>query len=78
MLFTHLAEGFSHCTTFELEPLQAEVLGDAAYTVSCEHTSVSVGGEPRSYTLRVTQIYRREGDAWEVVHRHGGEPLTQG
>ena len=27
-------------------------------------------GEPRSYTLRATQVYRREDGEWKVVHRH--------
>jgi ketosteroid isomerase-like protein len=41
-----------------------------AYTVSYEHTSASVNGAPRTYTLRATQIYRREDGEWKVVHRH--------
>jgi ketosteroid isomerase-like protein len=70
-LFAHLADAFSDCTSFEIELVDAEVLGDGAYTVAFEHTSVSVDGAPRSYTLRVTQVYRREDGEWRVVHRHG-------
>jgi ketosteroid isomerase-like protein len=44
-----------------------------AYTAGLEHTSVSVGGVPRSYTLRATQVYRREEGVWMVAHRHGDE-----
>jgi ketosteroid isomerase-like protein len=73
-LFAHLAESFSDCTSYEFELLEAEVLGDAAYTVGFEHTSASVNGVPRTYTLRATQIYRREDDAWKVAHRHGSAP----
>jgi len=73
-LFVHLEKSFSDCTSFEFELLEAEVLGDVAYTVGFEHTSASVNGEPRSYTLRVTQIYRREDGEWKVVHRHGSSP----
>jgi ketosteroid isomerase-like protein len=29
-----------------------------------------VNGAPRDYTLRVTQIYRREEGEWKVAHRH--------
>jgi ketosteroid isomerase-like protein len=70
-LFEALAESFSDCTSFELELLAYDVVGDMAYTAGFEHTSVSVDGEPRRYTLRVTQVYRREQGEWRVAHRHG-------
>ena len=73
-LFAHLAESFSDCTSYEFELLEAEVREDTAYTVGFEHTSASVNGVPRTYTLRATQIYRREGGAWKVAHRHGSAP----
>jgi len=73
-LFADLAESFSDCTSFEFELLEAEVRGDTAYTVGFEHTSASVNGVPRSYTLRATQIYRREGGEWKVAHRHASAP----
>jgi ketosteroid isomerase-like protein len=73
-LFTHLADTFSGCQSYEFELLAAEVLGDVAYTVGLEHTSATVDGEPRAYTLRATQIYRREGGEWKVAHRHGSSP----
>jgi ketosteroid isomerase-like protein len=73
-LFDHLADSFSDCTSYELELLEAEVRGDTAYTAGFEHTSASVNGVPRTYTLRATQIYRREGGEWKVAHRHGSAP----
>lgn len=73
-LFAHLAESFSNCTAYQFELLEAEVLGDTAYTVGFEHTSASVDGVPRTYTLRATQIYRREAGSWKVAHRHGSAP----
>ena len=75
-LFAHLAESFSNCTSYELELLEAEVLGDVAYTVGFEHTSASIDGVQRTYTLRATQIYRREDGEWKVAHRHGSAPPT--
>lgn len=50
--------------------------GDLAYTVAYEHTTASVRGVPRTYTLRATQIYRREAGDWKLVHRHGDELAT--
>ncbi|GAA2766691.1 hypothetical protein GCM10010103_57320 [Streptomyces paradoxus] len=70
-LFTALEESFSDCTSYVFELRTYGVSGDMAYTAGLEHTSASVDGEPRSYTLRVTQVYRREGGEWRVAHRHG-------
>ncbi len=72
--FAHLADSFSDCTSYEFELLEAEVLGDVAYTAGLEHTSASVNGVPSTYTLRATQIYRREDGEWKVAHRHGSAP----
>ena len=73
-LFTALEQTFSGCTSFRFDVVAAEVSGDMAYTVGYEHTHAVVNGEPRTYMLRATQIYRREGGAWKVVHRHGSAP----
>ena len=70
-LFTALSHSFSDCTSFEFELLAYDVVGDLAYTAGLEHTSASVDGRPRTYTLRATQVYRRENGEWKVAHRHG-------
>ena len=70
-LFTDLAASFSDCTSYAFELLAYDVVGDMAYTAGFEHTSASVDGRPRTYTLRATQVYRREGGEWRVAHRHG-------
>jgi len=70
-LFTTLGDSFSDCTSYEFELLAFDVAGDMAYTAGLEHTSASVDGEPRTYTLRATQVYRREDGEWKVAHRHG-------
>ena len=68
--FAFLERSFSDCTSYEFELQAYDVVGDMAYTVGLEHTSVSMNGTPRSYTLRATQVYRREGGEWKVAHRH--------
>ena len=70
-LFRSLARSFSDCTSYAFELQAYDVVGDMAYTAGLEHTSASVDGQPRSYTLRATQVYRREGGDWKVAHRHG-------
>ena len=69
-IFRQLEASFSDCRSYSHEVVAADVNGDMAYTVGYEHTSASVNGEPRSYTLRVTQVYRREEGEWRVAHRH--------
>ena len=70
-LFAYLGKTFSNCTSFTFELQAYDVIGDMAYTAGLERTSVSVDGKPRTYTLRATQVYRREGGQWRVIHRHG-------
>ena len=76
-LFSLLEQTFSGCTSYSHEIVAADVIGDMAYTVGYEHTQAVVRGEPRTYTLRATQIYRRENGEWKVVHRHGDSPPEQ-
>ena len=48
---------------------------DTAHTVGFERGVVRVdGGEPGEITIRVTHVYRRLGDEWRIVHRHGDHP----
>jgi ketosteroid isomerase-like protein len=69
-LFRMLGDSFSDCTSYAHEVVAADVSGDMAYTVGYEHTSASINGQPRTYTLRATQVYRREDGEWKVAHRH--------
>ncbi|MFG1620500.1 nuclear transport factor 2 family protein [Kribbella sp. NPDC049227] len=69
-IFGRLEKNFTDCTSYTFELISADVSGDVGYTIGYEHTSASWQGEPRQYTLRVTQLYRREAGAWKVFHRH--------
>jgi ketosteroid isomerase-like protein len=71
ILFTALGNSLSDCTSYAFDLLAYDVVGDMAYTAGLEHTSASVDGQPRTYTLRATQVYRRESGEWRVAHRHG-------
>jgi len=69
-IFGRLEKNFTDCTSYAFELISADLSGDVGYTIGYEHTSASWQGEPRQYTLRVTQLYRRESGAWKVFHRH--------
>jgi ketosteroid isomerase-like protein len=70
--FEALAGQFGDCRSFDYEVIAAGASGDLAYLVGYEHTTTGVaGGQPVSYSLRVTTILRREQGEWKVVHRHG-------
>jgi hypothetical protein len=48
-------------------PLQAyDIVVDVMRTIGLEHTAALVGGDPRTYRPRATQVYRREGGGWRV------------
>ncbi len=46
--------------------------GDLGYTIWIEKYHAKLQGTDivRALALRVTQIYRREGGAWKIIHRH--------
>jgi ketosteroid isomerase-like protein len=75
--FRQVASWFSDCTAYEFDLLAADIRGDMAYTVGYEHTAVSVNGVPTTYTLRVTNVYRREDGDWKIVHRHADRPPVE-
>jgi ketosteroid isomerase-like protein len=68
--FTWLERMFSDCKSYDFELQAYDVVGDMGYTAGLEHVSASMNGEPRTFTLRATQVYRREDGQWKVAHRH--------
>jgi ketosteroid isomerase-like protein len=60
----------------KLELADAHAWGDTVVLVMIERQHGQVGGLPdQDWPLRVTQVYRREGSDWQVVHRHA-DPLV--
>jgi uncharacterized protein (TIGR02246 family) len=43
---------------------------DAAYELGTEHVVMTLAGHSVRGEVRVTNIYRREGGAWRIVHHH--------
>jgi ketosteroid isomerase-like protein len=57
---------------FEVEVAAVSADGAMAYSVGYERfDEVLDGGGTKPWAVRVTHVYRREGDDWRIVHRHG-------
>jgi ketosteroid isomerase-like protein len=55
------------------------VIGDAAYELGTEHVDATLAEQPVRTEVRVTNIYRREGGVWRIVHHHAdASPEMQG
>jgi ketosteroid isomerase-like protein len=61
----------------ELEVQQTYTAGDLAVLVAVERQHGEVGGLPdQDWSLRVTLVFRRVGDRWQLEHRHA-DPLVR-
>jgi ketosteroid isomerase-like protein len=64
--------------TFDQEIVAAYATGNLVVLVTIERVRAEVGGLPKQdWSLRVTQVFRREAIAWQLVHRHA-DPLANG
>lgn len=55
----------------EVSDLRITLLGDdAACTTGIENAAATINGAPLSISVRCTNVYRREGGAWKLVHHH--------
>jgi ketosteroid isomerase-like protein len=60
----------------DLHVFTAYSSGDLAVLVAAERQTGTVGDlPPQDWSLRVTLVFRRDGDGWRLVHRHA-DPLT--
>jgi ketosteroid isomerase-like protein len=71
------AAGYFKAGEATLELAEAHVWGDTVVLVMIERQHGEVGGLPdQDWPLRVTQVYRRVGSDWLLVHRHA-DPLVR-
>src|SRR5262245_26692373 len=64
--------------TFEQEVVATYASGDFVVLATIERVHAEVGGLPaQDWARRVTQVFRREGDRWQLIHRHA-DPLANG
>jgi ketosteroid isomerase-like protein len=61
----------------KLEVAEVHAWDDTLVLVMIERQHAKVGGLPhQGWPLRVTQVYRRDGADWRIVHRHA-DPLVE-
>lgn len=62
-------------TDFEILHMAAS--DGIAYCVGLQRTTARLHGkaETMQFNLRVTEVFRREGDEWKLVHRHA-DPMA--
>jgi ketosteroid isomerase-like protein len=64
--------------TLDQEVVATYASGDLVVLVAVERVRAEVGGLPeQDWSLRVTQVFRRDGSGWQLVHRHA-DPLVTG
>jgi ketosteroid isomerase-like protein len=70
-----LAQYFRNGKT-KLEVVQTYASDRMVVLVMVERQSAEVGGLPdQDWSLRVTEVYRRDGSDWQLAHRHA-DPLV--
>ncbi len=50
-----------------------QATGDMAYETGIEKGQMTLAGRQVPINQRVTNVYRREGGAWKIVHHHADE-----
>jgi ketosteroid isomerase-like protein len=54
----------------KLKDQALQVSGGLAVEIGMEDGSITLGGETVKIAQRVTNVYKREGGAWKLVHHH--------
>ena len=62
---------------FQQEVVQSFATDNMIVLATIERSNVEVGGLPaQDWSLRVTSVFRKEGDRWVLVHRHA-DPFVE-
>jgi len=70
--YKHDAEFFALGGDSHFEILHMAASDDVAYWVGFQRATAHMRGstDPVPFNLRITEVFRREGDEWKMVHRH--------
>jgi len=70
--YEHDAESFAPGSDSHFDILHMAASDGIAYWVGFQRATVHMRGRAETvpFNLRVTEVFRREGDAWKLIHRH--------
>ena len=69
-------KGFDGNPKFEVSNLAITTSGDLAFSHSIQHVSgKDTKGQPIDVTVRVTDVYRKIGGNWLIMHEHVSVPV---
>lgn len=66
------ARSFAQGGTSELRFTQTEA-GTLAFWAGTQVADVTIGGTRRHMEIRITEVFRREGGDWKLIHRHADQ-----
>jgi uncharacterized protein (TIGR02246 family) len=74
--WTGFMAGFKGPVKFDVSDLSVGVAGTMAWSHSIQHVSgTDPNGKPSDVTVRVTDVYRKIGGRWLIVHEHVSVPV---
>jgi len=70
--YEHDAESFAPGSDSHFEILHMAASDGIAYWVGFQRATAHMRGRAEAipFNLRVTEVFRREGDTWKMIHRH--------
>ena len=61
---------------FEMYDLKVDTADTLAVSHSLTHCGATVDGEKQGGWMRVTQVWQRDGDQWQILHEHFSSPFN--
>ncbi len=74
---THSADPTVHVDVAELSDLKVRMHGDVAVVTGAYHERGKSNGKPYEYRDRLTDVWMKVGNKWQVISSHYSVPLKQ-